>query len=125
MTVAIALVTHPGIATAMRRQAAELLGVSLDDIHIAELDSGTRDPRVGLADRLARLDRGDGVLILTDLPGATPSNRACEASPDVGLVVSGLNMPMLIRAWNYRDRPLDELRTLVMEGGRKAIMEPG
>jgi hypothetical protein len=31
---------------------------------------------------------------------------------------------MLIRAWNYRDRPLDELRELVMEGGRKAIMEP-
>lgn len=125
MTVAIALVTHPGIATAMRKQAAELLGVSLNEIHIAELDSGTRDPRIGLAERLASYDRGDGVLILTDLPGATPSNRALKASPDPGAVVSGLNMPMLIRAWNYRDKPLEELRALVMEGGRNAIMEPG
>jgi mannose/fructose-specific phosphotransferase system component IIA len=124
MTVAIALVTHPGIATAMRKQAAELLGVSLDEIHIAELDSGTTDPRLRLAERLASYDRGDGVLILTDLPGATPSNRAREALPRPGTIISGLNMPMLIRAWNYRDRPLDELRELVMEGGRKAIMEP-
>lgn len=125
MTVAIALVTHPGIASAMRAQAAELLGVTLQDIHIAELDSGTTDPRPRLAERLAAYDQGDGVLIMTDLPGATPCNQACLAAPSHAVVVSGLNLPMLIRAWNYRDRSLEELRELVVEGGRTAIMEPG
>jgi len=124
VSVAIALVTHPGIASAMRDQAAELLGVTLGEIHVVELDSGTSDPRQRLAEQLAAFDRGDGVLVLTDLPGATPCNRAQQSLPRSGLVVSGLNLPMLLRAWNYRDRPLAELSELVMEGGRTAIMEP-
>ena len=115
MSVAIVLVTHPGIATAMRDRAEELLGTSLDEVRVAELDSGTTDPRI---------DQGDGVLILTDLPGATPCNQARQATPAHSAVVSGLNLPMLIRAWNYRDRPLAELRKLVVDGGRAAIMEP-
>ena len=124
MSVTIVLVTHPGIASAMRDRAAEILGTSLDEVHVAELDSGTTDPRPRLQERLATYDRGDGVLILTDLPGATPCNQARRATPDNSALVSGLNLPMLIRAWNYRDRPLDELRDLVMDGGRAAIMEP-
>lgn len=124
MSVAIVLVTHPGIATAMRDRAAEILDADLAEVRIAELDSGVHDPRPDLQDRLAAFDRGDGVLILTDLPGATPCNRARRATPRNSALVSGLNMPMLIRAWNYRERPLDELRDLVMDGGRAAIMEP-
>ncbi len=124
MSVAIVLVTHPGIATAMRDRASEILGTPLDAIRIAELDSGTADPRENLAERLSTWNDGDGVLVMTDLPGATPCNQARRASPPGSCVVSGLNMPMLIRAWNYRDRPLDELRRLVVEGGRAAIVEP-
>ncbi len=121
MSAAIVLVTHPGIATAMRDRAAELLGKPLDDVTVLELDSGTADPLPRLEERLAGLDRGDGVLILTDLPGATPCNQARRATPAHSAVVSGLNLPMLIRAWNYRDRPLDELTKLALEGGCNAI----
>ncbi len=124
MSVTIVLVTHPGIATAMRDRAAEILDTSLEEVMITELDSGTGDPRPRLPGRLADLDRGDGVLILTDLPGATPCNRARRSVPAHSALISGLNLPMLIRAWNYRDRPLDELRRLVLDGGRAAIMEP-
>lgn len=124
MSVAIVLVTHPGIATAMRDRAEELIGAPLSHMRIAELDSGTTDPRIDLEERLAAYDQGDGVLILTDLPGATPCNEARKATPAHSAVISGLNLPMLIRAWNYRDRPLGELRDLVMDGGRAAIMEP-
>jgi PTS system ascorbate-specific IIA component len=123
VSVNIVLVTHPGIATAMRDRAAEILGNRLDEVTLLELDSGTTDPLPRLEQRLASRDEGDGILILTDLPGATPCNQARRATPERSALVSGLNLPMLIRAWNYRDRPLEELRDLVVEGGRAAIFE--
>lgn len=124
MSVAIVLVTHPGIATAMRGRAAEILAADLDDVTVVELDSGPSDPMPGLQTQLASLDRGDGVLILTDLPGATPCNRARRATPAHSALISGLNLPMLIRAWNYRNEPLEALRDLAVDGGRAAILEP-
>lgn len=124
MSVALVLVTHPGIASAMRDRASEILDTRLDAVTLLELDSGTTDPLPRLEQRLQSLDRGEGVLILTDLPGATPCNQVRKAAPKRSVLVSGLNLPMLIRAWNYRDRPLEELRRLVVEGGRAAIFEP-
>ena len=124
MSVAIALVTHPGIGPAMRDRAQEILDRTLDGVTTIELDSGKADPLPRLEEQLAGLDRGDGVLVLTDLPGATPCNQAQRATPSHSVLISGLNLPMLMRAWNYRDRPLDELRDLVVDGGRAAILEP-
>ncbi len=124
MSVAIALVTHPGIGPAMRDRAQELLARSLDEVTTVELDSGRADPLPRLQETLAGLDTGDGVLSLSDLPGATPCNQAQQATPPHSVLISGLNLPMLIRAWNYRDRSLEELRTLVVDGGRAAILEP-
>lgn len=124
MSVAIALITHPGIGPAMRDRAQEILARSLDGVTAIELDSGKTDPLPRLEELLAGLDTGDGVLVLTDLPGATPCNQAQRATPPHSVLISGLNLPMLMRAWNYRDRPLDELRDLVMDGGRAAILEP-
>lgn len=124
MSVAIALVTHPGIGPAMRDRAQEILSRSLDGVTTVELDSGRTDPLPALEKRLAELDTGDGVLILTDLPGATPCNQAQKATPPHSVLISGLNLPMLIRAWNYRDKPLEELGEIVMDGGRAAILEP-
>jgi PTS system ascorbate-specific IIA component len=56
-----------------------------------------------LKDQLSTLDQGQGVLILTDAFGATPSNIACSLTGSANVeVVSGLNLPMLIRICNYR-----------------------
>ena len=124
MSTAIALVTHPGIGSALRAQAEAILATSLAEVTLAELDSGRRESPMDLAAVLDELDQGEGVLLLTDLPGATPCNRARKAAPANSVLISGLNLPMLIRAWNYRQKPLDELARLVVEGGRAAIMEP-
>ena len=64
-----------------------------------------------------------GVLVLTDLPGATPANLALGVRDESCRVVSGLSLPMLIRAWNYRDRPLDQITDLALEGACKAVLE--
>jgi PTS system ascorbate-specific IIA component len=70
------------------------------------------------------LDRGAGVLVLTDLYGATPHNIAQRVACG-GLhtsVLSGLNLPMLLRVFNYPDDDLHTLASKAAEGGSRGIM---
>ena len=72
---------------------------------------------------LDQLDEGDGVLVLTDAYGSTPSNIACRlgARRQVA-VVTGLNLPMLLRVLNYPALPLDELKEKAVSGGRDGVL---
>jgi PTS system ascorbate-specific IIA component len=57
---------------------------------------------------IAGLDDGNGVLVLTDMYGATPSNIACRLiEPGRVDCVAGVNLPMLVRAITYRNDPLE------------------
>ncbi|MEN8820826.1 MAG: PTS fructose transporter subunit IIA, partial [Abyssibacter sp.] len=68
---------------------------------------------------IERLDSGDGVLILTDAYGSTPGNLATRIASDNGTrVVAGVNMPMLLRVFNYHDQNLPALSAAAIEGGR-------
>lgn len=72
---------------------------------------------------IERLDTGAGVLLLTDAFGSTPSNIANKLSAIHGSpVVSGLNLPMLVRAFNYPRASQDELAKLAVEGGQRGII---
>jgi PTS system ascorbate-specific IIA component len=71
---------------------------------------------------IAALDDGAGVLVLTDIYGATPSNTACKLASEGRVeVVAGVNLPMLLKALNYRQEPLARLAGLVAEGGQSGI----
>jgi len=71
---------------------------------------------------LAQVDRGQGVLVLTDIPGATPGNVAARlAQPGRVAVVAGVNMPMLLRSLCYGDLNLEELVTKALAGGANGI----
>ena len=75
---------------------------------------------------IGRLNRGGGVLVLTDLYGSTPSNIANRlAELDYVRVVAGLNLPMLIRVLNYSALTLDELMEKAVSGGRDGIIACG
>ena len=91
------------------------LGVTVHDDPDAILPQGR--------DIIRFLDQGDGVLVMTDIFGATPSNVACQLLR-AGRVegVSGVNLPMLIRALTYRDLPLSEAIVKTLEGGREGII---
>lgn len=71
---------------------------------------------------LKPLNQGNGVLILTDLYGATPANIARKLI-HTGKVecLTGLNLPMLLRALHYRHEPLLTLVNKVLTGGREGI----
>lgn len=69
------------------------------------------------------LDQGDGVLILTDIYGATPSNiarRLCQPGRIEG--VAGVNLPMLLRVTCNPDMPLNTLAKRALQGGRDCIV---
>ena len=66
---------------------------------------------------------GDGVIILTDMFGGTPSNISLSFLEDGNVeVVAGVNLPMLIKLVTYREeKPLDELASFITQYGQKNI----
>ena len=94
-------------------------------LEVLEVPAGAQ-PETALheaSDRARKLDGGEGVLVLTDLYGATPCNVA-HRLPSLGLhmhCVSGLNLPMLLRVLNYPEQSLDELAQTAASGGRGGI----
>src|SRR3990170_8257780 len=72
---------------------------------------------------LKELDAGDGVLILTDIYGGTPSNMASKLLvPGKIEAVAGVNLPMLIRVLTYRDRELPVIVTKAISGGCEGVL---
>ena len=69
------------------------------------------------------LDAGDGVLILTDIYGGTPSNMASKlVMPGKVEAVAGVSLPMLIRVLTYRDRDLPTIVTKAISGGCEGVL---
>ena len=69
------------------------------------------------------LDDGSGVLILSDMYGGSPSNIAGKLLvPGHVEGVAGVNLPMLIRALTYRDRPLATLVNKAVSGGCEGVL---
>ncbi len=126
MACGILLITHPGIgasilaiATALMRQLplqAEAFEVPLDaDLEILL-------PQASSA--LRRVDSGEGVLVLTDLYGASPSNLAGQLARLGTPVrrVSALSLPMLLRVMNYPEQGLDQLPATAAAGTRNGAI---
>ena len=72
---------------------------------------------------LSQVDTGEGVLIMTDVYGATPSNIAMKLlEPGRVEGVAGANLPMLLRALTYRDKGMETLVSRATTGGRDGIV---
>jgi len=124
MSVAILLVTHGEVGRHMHVAAVSIIGSSPLRVNFLSVTtSGQADDLVVQARNLIhKLDTGDGVLILTDIYGSTPSNIACALKHDRVDVVAGLNLPMLVRILNYPNLPLDQLADKAVSGGREGVI---
>lgn len=72
---------------------------------------------------LTLVDKGEGVLILTDLFGATPANIALKLlEPGRIEGVAGVNLPMLLRALTYREKGMETLLVKTVGGGRDGVL---
>lgn len=127
MSVSVLIISHDEIGTALLNTVKQTFGSDLPlSAATAELRSDA-DPEV-LVPKLKQvakaLDQGEGVLILTDLFGSTPSNIAQKLQDLINVrVVSGLNLPMLIRIMNYPQLNLDQLAEKALTGGQCGIIE--
>lgn len=125
MTVALLLITHQPLGHDLVAVASTILGeapVALEALEIDETASSTAFIEQGLASA-SRLDEGAGVLVLTDLYGSTPANiaLAIQARAQGVQVLTGLNLPMLLRALNYASLTLDEVTYKALEGAHAGI----
>lgn len=72
---------------------------------------------------IKQVDSGEGVLIMTDIYGATPSNIAMKLlEPGRIEGLAGVNLPMLLRALTYRDKDMETLVVRATTGGRDGIV---
>ena len=122
--VGVVLVTHPHLGEEFIRSAEMICGKML---RILTVNIDTRkeveELRRGIAEAIKKVDEGDGVLILTDMFGGTPSNMSLAfLREDRVEVLTGLNLPMMIKLSNCREeRRLKELARMVKEAGQKNI----
>ncbi|MDQ2993439.1 MAG: PTS fructose transporter subunit IIA [Pseudomonadota bacterium] len=127
MSVAILIVSHHNIGKAIV-EAVEISFAHNLPLRLATIDVGANDdpdvikPRV--RQMVEKLDDGSGVLILSDLFGSTPCNicSECLANPNVR-ILTGLNLPMLLRTMNYPQQNLVELTETARIGGQNGIRE--
>ena len=122
--IGLVLVTHGRLADEFRAALEHVMGPQKQ---IEAVTIGAEDDsdlcRSDIIEAVNRVDSGDGVAILTDMFGGTPSNLAisCMGRPNVE-VLAGVNMPMLVKLAKVRaDCPLDKAVVAAQEAGKKYI----
>jgi PTS system ascorbate-specific IIA component len=123
----ILIIAHAPLASALRECVSHIYGGCPS--RIGAIDVAPDQDTAALVDsareRVAQLREENGVLVLTDLFGATPSNIAAQLVGPKVRVVAGVNLSMLIKAVCYRSVPLETLTEKVLSGGSKGILEVG
>jgi len=118
------LVTHGNLAEEFVHAMEHVVG---DQVDVATVCIGPNDDmerrRSEIADAIVNVDSGEGVIILTDLFGGTPSNLAISLMQAGKVeVIAGINLPMLIRLAKARGcMPVREAVAAARDAGRNYI----
>lgn len=124
--IGILIVSHGTLGESLIHCASHVMGKR--PLYLRQLGVTVHDDPEAILpqarDLIRFLDTGKGVLVLTDIFGATPSNIACKLL-ETGRVegVAGVNLPMLIRALSYREKlSLTDLIQKTLSGGTEGVM---
>jgi PTS system mannose-specific IIA component len=124
MTVGVVIVTHYGLGLEFL-QALRLIVPEAPEFHAVaiEPDQSVDEMRKAVGGALRAADRGEGVLVLTDMFGGTPSNISLSFLEDRRVeVVTGVNLPMLIKLATLRgEKSLEDLAVFIKDYGRRNI----
>ncbi len=124
MTVGLLIVTHDRIGEALLRTASRMLNHLPLTVQVLPVTIDANPEQLLTQGRrlVEQLDTGEGVLVLTDMYGSTPSNIAFGLmQPGLVHVISGINLPMLIRTLNYATLDLASLTAKAISGGKEGI----
>ena len=123
--IGILIIAHGSLGDSLLECARHVVGKSPQQIACLPVSSDD-DPATMLPSALAlvaELNSGDGVLVLSDMYGATPCNIVGKLlQPGVVEGVAGINLPMLIRTINYQKESLDTLIEKAVSGGREGVV---
>jgi len=124
MSVGVLIISHDGIGPALLGTATLMLNDCPLQTKLLTVsrDSDPDNLSADAIEQIEALDTGNGVLVLTDLYGSTPCNIAQKLTSQKHIhVVSGLNLSMLIRVFNYPQLTLKELSEKAVSGGKDGI----
>jgi len=122
---AVLLIAHAPLASALRCAALHVLGDAAVAVRALDVqpDAAPEQSLAAAQAALAGCRPGGGLLILTDVLGATPCNvatRLLASLPDARLL-TGASLPMLLRALTYRGEPLEMMAERALAGGVQGI----
>ena len=122
--IGILIISHENLGDSLVQCATHVIGEKLQQVRYLSVFAHDNPDDVVLKaqELISQIDVGDGVLVLSDIYGATPSNIACQLIK-LGKVecLVGVNLPMLIRALTYRDEPLVVMIEKAVSGGKDGI----
>ena len=123
--IGILIVAHDTLPESLVRAVTHVLGqrpTQFETLSVAASDDPLHLLPAARA-QVDRLDTGDGVLIFSDIYGATPCNLAGKLLKS-GRVegVAGVSLPMLVRAFTYRNRDLDTMVKKAISGGCEGVL---
>lgn len=122
--IGILIICHENLADSLVQCATHVIGEKLQQVSYLNVyaHDNPEDVVVKARKMISQIDAGDGVLVLSDIYGATPSNIARQLIK-LGRVecLVGVNLPMLLRAMTYRNEPLVDMIEKAVSGGKDGI----
>ena len=122
--VGILLITHAPLGRAFIEAVTHVFKNAPERVEALDViaDQDPEEVRRLAREAIARVDDGAGVLVLTDIMGATPCNCTLQLCiPGKVDVVAGVSMPMLLRAISYRQNDLPVVAEMALAGGQKGV----
>ncbi|MBI1649513.1 PTS sugar transporter subunit IIA [Hyphomicrobium sulfonivorans] len=122
--IGLVIVTHCGLALEFRSALEHVVGpqTQLETVSIGPDDDAALR-RGQIIEAIRRVDTGDGVILLTDMFGGTPSNLAISVMDEANVeVIAGINLPILVKLASIRsEKPLADAVQCARDAGRKYI----
>lgn len=126
MSTALFFITHEGIASNLLNIGEAIIQKPGRNLSYCEVPMNANiDSRTARIEKMiTQLDLSDGIIFITDIYGSTPSNIAQQlASRYSAKLISGVNLPMIIRLLNYRDIEQTELIEKALDGAHLGIQQ--
>ncbi len=124
--IGIVICTHAGLSESLL-SAVEMIVGPFENTECVSVNPGEGPDLIleKLQAATSKANTGSGVVILCDMFGGTPSNMSLSMLGDDIEIVTGVNLPMLIKLSTIRSKPLAEIAMTIQEHGRKNILVAG
>ncbi len=126
MSIALFFITHEGIASSLLATGENILQKPNNNLsfHEIPMDAPVDKMIDEIKNKLSQLTSGHGYLFITDAFGSTPGNIAQQLATEYKApLISGVNLPMVIRLLNYRNENIETLIDKALDGAHIGIQQ--